>query len=1671
MERSVTRRARGAERGIALALVLSVLVCLLAVAIPFTLSMRHEQGGVAFRSFDEEARRSSATARDLALAHLGDTAPDRDPTPWADGAEEVEPDLEGAAESLGGDALGPLGPRGKLLSVELEDQSGRIDLNRASLPLLARTLGLSTRLARRLTADEKEIRLLDGSFLADEGFLWIDGEITYYRRRDGSTVLDFTRPAVVPGVWEPAQMPTIDPREFEAGEEVLDFRAWMAAAWLFKAAPGRESRFESLAHPMAISRFGRGALGLEQRARLERLGTLWSGDAGRDRFGIGTRVLSEIRSGETRDLRVEQGAFVGRGTLFRVRSYSGGVDYGFVLRSNRQDDGYQLVLEMPLTIGADSGQAVIEFLLPRPVNVNACSRETLELLLDGLQLRGRAGLDERTAKLVAERMLAARPLSGLQALSDLLDVMVQKEKVLKGEQRDAVLANAEHSGSFLLETASAPFSFASDGVFDLRAAASLNWPLKGREKARAFLHEVIATAGAGRSVRAFATQRDFEEPWRVTRLARGWTTFPENLALWPGGTSDADPGSRLPVLLPPRSRPPSEELANASARLAPGRMTIRLDQADRTWHFDAGRGDLEGKDPDGWRFADGPLTLDVTGGANGVELVQRNSGITRPMPFGVSMWWNAGRDLGAEQTLFDWKTNARAVNPDLHDRVRLRFVNRRLELEAAAAFLRESQDDLYTAKIVYDFTDGLPLEADTWYHVTAFLRGNRGGQMSLWVDGRPRGKWSHHTRLLSQFDSSTPGVNKITIDAARLAEGTTKYPSQGSVRVGTEVFEYTAVAGGSLTIERDVADHFGGIRPAPIPPPPGSTTPPLNAGGMNHPAQSAVEPYGYSARLASDAPDGSTTLDAEGLGEFGVVKVARSAAKTAIMLSGTGGPSFPIGVGFEADANELEVVQLDGNRISGTDKPLQRNGGYALIVSYYLGNAVSVYDPGQQQVIGAFDSFTTSMGSYIQGVEAISYAAFDGSKLTGIRRGKAIANELQKTDLAEYTKTTVSGAGAPPTVYHFVEPHAFVLVPDPFVWSNWKVKEFTVLVVPISVSVADGGVDKHFLIPQSQNGFDPCELMQIDSGFNDTGLDSTEWVRYDALVRDQNSRWNFLRADPQRISAMQFAVDRPRLSGNSTAITGDNAANLLSDVALNPTSYAPGQASYDTLVEKVNGEDLANPSDSSLAFRGVLDTGVSKHSGGVDVYPVFRTWLADGRPGRYDEVTFVADGVRPERHVLNYAWSFPISEDWNNFAHCALLAEELATRFAATRNPGFNASTTTGFLANQTYEAESRNFARILRFPSGELPSVWDGSSGLVVADGTGEGAMVDEVRVFAGRDPQQLFSHGSHVLRREVTVQEQDRFELLFDTLRFAGRALGDLVGLEGIHTDASVWQLGDDFLVGAERQPGNPIVQELAEEGRTFLGGEPGFHEAGETAMVLPWFCMTRLAGGVSPRESLLPLADPSQFPRQGFALIDQEVVAWTDLPPSASGAQLYVPTFMAPATPLSSRSRGDAAFRGRFGTPRQSHAADAIVWFWPWRYPDGYAARCDIPELCALEIPIAARRALFHSLVWREQQSDALASLVASVRVQGRGDFAADPGVDPDFFVFERPGTEEEPNRIDRQGDLLRLRFHVRYRDGALDPVDFARNSWKRAPRLELVGVEYLADRVVELHDESR
>ena len=711
--------------------------------------------------------------------------------------------------------------------------------------------------------------------------------------------------------------------------------------------------------------------------------------------------------------------------------------------------------------------------------------------------------------------------------------------------------------------------------------------------------------------------------------------------------------------------------------------------------------------------------------------------------------------------------------------------------------------------------------------------------MCLWVDGRPRGKWSHLTRTTSAFDAAAKSIANIAIDGKRLADGTTKFPSQGAVIVGGQVVEYTGISGNSLTTERDVAKRFGGVRPAP--PPDQSQVGGVSVKKANqaitnaqkaqtqHPAQSVVELYGYSGRLASDIPAGSATLDTDGLGKFGVAMIDPKSAKVQLTLKGDQGPPIPLGQGIENDAQEIELLQLDSNKLQASDKAFQKNGGYALVVSYEW-TLVNVQDPNDKKNDANMKDLTP-LGSIVGGAEVIFYEGFNGTKLTGVTRGQGLAQELGKTEFG--SKGSGDGAQQGGEV-HYLEKHAWLLTPSG-IWTNYKPKFFTVLVIPIGVRVPGSNQKDHFLDPIVRGDTHFPELLQIDVEFDGSFKNETEWVRYNAIIVDRKQGTNFLRTALGPIGATRWWLQLSPPSGDSSQFNGNQGSPLyeIANAGANGSGWAPNGTEYKKLIEGINYEQLdpLTTDPNRLAFRGVLGTVNSEHAGSAKLLPVFRLNRRSGRvvhdalPGRYDEITVVSSPDLPtpsERFIVNYAWCGQYCEGWqiDQFSHVALLDQAPSKRVLFTKRLDLDFSDPKQAAAQVTNLADSRNFARILKHPSGELPNQWDGASSLAIggdANASGKsgggaatpgggggdgGGKVDEVRVFGCADPESTYPQSTYFLSSALEAGEESRMLLAGDALRVAHGTLAfGIPNGVGLYGDACVVQLGDDFVECGDR------------------------------------------------------------------------------------------------------------------------------------------------------------------------------------------------------------------------------------------------------------------------------
>jgi hypothetical protein len=159
-----------------------------------------------------------------------------------------------------------------------------------------------------------------------------------------------------------------------------------------------------------------------------------------------------------------------------------------------------------------------------------------------------------------------------------------------------------------------------------------------------------------------------------------------------------------------------------------------------------------------------------------------------------------------------------------------------------------------------------------------------------------------------------------------------------------------------------------------------------------------------------------------------------------------------------------------------------------------------------------------------------------------------------------------------------------------------------------------------------------------------------------------------------------------------------------------------------------------------------------------------------------------------------------------------------------------------------------------------------------------------------------------------------------------------------------------------------------------------------------------------------------------------------------------------------PADRNANGRGLLRGRYGTtPVSASSGEPVIWF-PFRYWDRQHERADDPELAHFQVSWSLAPVFFKSFYWQEQQVDALVDTHCLVRLDGRGSFADDPETNDGLFLFTDGDPDQRPNPLRWQASRLEARFMTVYKPGAFDPTAFLSNSWKKAPRVRAVVVEY-------------
>ncbi len=1702
---------RDRERGLALIAVLVALGVLLGLAIPFLLSSGHGEAAAIQRADTTQAELGAASVRDLLLAQAAKSHVALDETPAFDSVAEFAGHLElpealaalgekgrqllageteDAQRRINVNTASPLVLANLLgsaarLTEKHEADAARLLLDDASrLPqagvvIVDRELiRYARRTDRELLDLERGLRLADG--FAGPHLLAADLLVLDYR-----VVLAVTFPMLErQGDRRDQRIPYASIRElsriaplgfgaFTAEElDVLERACTVASMHEFGGPFGRAERVFAVMP---------GGLTLQVRSA----SFLGGGTIVRVRS-----VDAPERTGEFNlvwSVEAPQGG--GSGTVNLPRAW-------------------YVNLLLPLKGQYTDIQTVIEPLLPQPVNVNTATREVLVAALANLRQgrRVRPAEDPEAAQnpqehadqnaatefgppitrarateiadqwlTVAGRGPEGMPLpDGVDAAGPFMGFEDFEKRAMKPllagasgpaiQQLIRVYQNVLSGRDGQVEMGTVPLCFSSAPVVTYRAAASRN-RLAGQVAAR---HEVQGTALVvpPRSLDIItATQEMFEEAFRLDRRAPFYTTYPINVGALLGNDRGTDPASRhnahlladaYPSMGFGQARFPSRDGNGSGFKPAPATTPLR---ARFAVHEDM----VQSLDPEGRDVGkEGPYEMPNTGpSARGGQPQQRAGDHSRRSfpfttgegvaPTAIGFWFRL--EDTSPQALYDL-----AGDQAERDRLELTIADGHVHLKIFDAAGTDPQGqggptspELCAGqwKLPLQGEDGFNINAKTWYHVQVGAFGNRPGQISLLVDGVPRGEPEFRTYLTDILPIYSPQTGRPFLeDSPRFVaipvESTEGFPPVGVLRIGLELFEY--VEKNDSTFYCVYRDSRGGrlarmdiaeFRPEiPVDAQGRPTVSIENLTGSAavdatpaHQKGAAVELYGYSIPLyrRSIWYPGQAQL-AEGIGTFSIARAIND--RTQVTLQVLGG-TLNFGTGLDETTTEdillgNPVVDPRSNRpVRAEEKILAgfpQAGGYALLVQENYGKD----DNGNEIRVG--------------GVEVIKYARRDKDKLTGIQRA---------VSLPTVNPDGIAGFNGKPRRFVCVwNPNWIVARSQPPV-PLYTLPQAQTYVVPISLPVSGSLADPRTL------GW--TEWFQI---YDKSDENKTEWVRYDVLDGQ-----HALRARLQAFHAVRFAITNQRADygGNGDPRTGNGQMQRNDQ----PLVYNPppqgleniGIGSHDRLEYD---HPIIWQVRQALRFRGDWNTTCTAQSSSAAVLPVHRAELdwgnygaLSGRVGRNDRVTLVEGSAGPggalDWHDVNWTGRRFGYDDPN-------VTDPQAEKLGPWpfQLVGLKDTVKAAFTGpdDRDDRLDARVIDRIVKFPSGELPASYPQQA---VFGGAGFRAArpvrgtIDELSVLSSRVPSLILDFDLTIDAQEVIVRDD------------ATVASFGVIGRAGVLNEmprTGCMLLVDGELIACASASGGTL--RIAKNGRGRLGSKARAHDEGTLVHVLTHIPVAILAGEVDLNSYQIATDGLGVFPRfGGTALMGTEVFHYT----WTHGDQLMeMPRFLDPESE-SRTPRG--LFRGRYGTPvGTGQSGEAIIGL-PFRYWDRYRERTDDPELAYFQTTVRQGSAYYTALGWEEQNEEGkLVDIQCLARIDGAAPFTADPANTAGLYRFEAGSVDGKGNRLARQGDMLEARFHVLYRAGCFDPVTFLAHAWKYAPLVNAVVVSFEGEpRVLE------
>lgn len=524
---------------------------------------------------------------------------------------------------------------------------------------------------------------------------------------------------------------------------------------------------------------------------------------------------------------------------------------------------------------------------------------------------------------------------------------------------------------------------------------------------------------------------------------------------------------------------------------------------------------------------------------------------------------------------------------------------------------------------------------------------------------------------------------------------------------------------------------------------------------------------------------------------------------------------------------------------------------------------------------------------------------------------------------------------------------------------------------------------------------------------------------FTSVVRDQLNSGGAL-AFPDQLTyviPISLEVDQHReyqaVLGNDWLIAiGDEWIRCPGKVRRGGKFYFTYQGAHTQALTSVKNGALDHPR------RGVYGTPKQAHAADAEVRPVYR-------------------GRRLQLAGQNV---YPLGDDdritlINRNRNGQREARRVTRAVGQGRNQFFSFET---FVTRRYRQAEP--LTRMLKFPSGELPNqifpfFIGGKSPDAAEAGSSFRCTIDEYYSETYGQP------GAYFLAGAIDPGQTDV----------------PLTRVRGLSSAGGAIKVGDE-LIGF-----TGITPDPAGQGGTLTGCVRGWlntgavaHDVGAPVFNQANLRMGKLSGELGEDGASVPVTNANQFPTIGYVLVGDEVIGYT----RRSGAL---------SMPRSADGRG--AFRGRYGTRAQQHAADTLVLWLPARYPDRYCVGVDTPLAGHLTDRFTTRSSSFVSLGWTVESPSKLLTVHALVRIDGQGRWSDQPIVDPVFEDGALPSGKlllfTDPEKLAALalfGDRIEVRFLFHYGEGA-----FQSRYWKDTPRFGGWALRYISGSEI-LHRET-